>query len=917
MAEQKMRLRVVLDLVDKALAPLKRIGEGSSQTARALKAAKDQLKAMGDTQKAIGDFRQARNGLADLEAKLGAAREKARALAVVYGQVGPPTKAMHEAMSKARAEANAAGAAFNAQQQRIQQLRDKLSAAGISTRNLSEHERKLRSDIEATTAGITRQTDALRQQSEEQRRLARIRHQSARVAAMGGGMAAAGTGMVYGANRAMHAAVPVMGQTRHAATEQMRIQALGLGDDESRKAVEFAKSFKSYGTSQLDNLELMRDAITVFNDRHHAEEAMPILAKMKFANEAAFGSAQGEDNARKFMDMMKVIEMRGGANNKEDFERNANYVQQVITATGGRVGASDWMHVIQRGKLAAKGFDEKEFFYRLEPLVQEMGGDAVGTGLTAAYQNLYQGRTTKRAAQNLDSLGLIGDYSKVKHDKVGQTAQLNPGALKGSDIFRRSQFEWMEKILIPALRAKGIESEQATIDAIGSIFSNTNGGALMATMYQQRAMVQKGYELNSKAANIDELAKLSKASTGGQEIELLKRRDDLYMRMGDAALPGYVKLLEVLTGITEKISAWTAANPGLTQAILYAGAGVAILMAGLGALLIPIGLLLAKSMLLRFAFAKMAAGFAASGGAAVALAAAQWLVNTPAHIARWIAVTAQIWAWRAATAAAAAGAGLMAAAQWVLNASVMGFPLVWIIAAIAAVIAAGYMLYQNWDSVVSGGKLLWQGFTAYLGGIWSEFVAYLSSVWSLITTNASTAWQGMVTMFTDFGSNIVSGIISGITGRLGELRDTVVGVANSAAGWFREKLGIASPSKVFTQYGGWISEGAANGIQAGQAGVRAAALAMAGAALVPVGMAQAGDMGAGGAPAGLASMAAMAPLASASAAGAGMGTGNITINIHAQPGMDERAIARLVAQELERIEQRKGFTARSRLQDLD
>lgn len=40
------------------------------------------------------------------------------------------------------------------------------------------------------------------------------------------------------------------------------------------------------------------------------------------------------------------------------------------------------------------------------------------------------------------------------------------------------------------------------------------------------------------------------------------------------------------------------------------------------------------------------------------------------------------------------------------------------------------------------------------------------------------------------------------------VRDAIGGVADDVGAWFREKLGIASPSKVFMQYGGWISEGA-------------------------------------------------------------------------------------------------------------
>ena len=48
-----LRLRVVLDLVDRVLSPLKRISAGGTETARALKAAKDQLKQLNAQQAAV------------------------------------------------------------------------------------------------------------------------------------------------------------------------------------------------------------------------------------------------------------------------------------------------------------------------------------------------------------------------------------------------------------------------------------------------------------------------------------------------------------------------------------------------------------------------------------------------------------------------------------------------------------------------------------------------------------------------------------------------------------------------------------------------------------------------------------------------------------------------------------------------
>lgn len=852
----KLRLEVLMSGVDRLSGPLKRMLGGTTAAARGVKDLRDKLKALnaqqaavGNVQKQAAEYARLNNQLKIRTAMLDTLRAGGAASAAQLKREEGAVRKLREALDQQRVAAGKARIELN-----------KMGVGG----SVTAAQERLRGSIEQTNA-------ALEKQRERFSKLSAVQRQAGHMAARGAAVSAAGMGMVYGGRRATMAAGGVMGEGKHAATEIVRIQALGLGAEESAKAVQFADQFKSYGTSRLDNLELMRDAITVFNDRHHAEEAMPILASMKFANEATFGSEEGGENSRKFMDMMKVIEMRGGANNTVDFERNANMVQQVITATGGRVGASDWMDVIKRGKLAAKGFDEKEFFYRLEPLVQEMGGNTVGTGLSAAYQNLYQGRTTKRAAMNLEKFGLIGDYSKVKHDKVGQTAQLNPGALKGAEVFRRSQFEWMETVLIPALRAKGIESEQATIDAIGSIFSNTNGGALMATMYQQRAMVQKGYELNAKAANIDQLKALAKDSPVGQEVELAKRAADLKMELSNTAMPAYVKLLEMLTGLTRSVSNFAKEHPTLTKALAYTAGGAALLTAGLGALAIPVGLLMAKGAMLRFLLAKVGVQFSL---AATASRAAAPVMN----------VMARAWAW-GGSALARLGPWLLRGAQW-LGAwgsalatylpAVLRWGMVLLRVAtgpVGLLATSATLLYSRWADVVGGFRLLMDDIGNYFSGLVQVAL-------------------GLVPRFFEAGAAIVQGMANGITSQMAAVRDSISMLAGDSIDWFKEKLGIHSPSRVFMQLGGYVSEGAALGIQQGAGMVRTAAVGMAAATMVP--------------------MAAMG----AQAGGAGMAVGSsYQIVINAAPGMDAQAIARAVSAELDRRERDRASRSHSAMWD--
>ena len=64
----------------------------------------------------------------------------------------------------------------------------------------------------------------------------------------------------------------------------------------------------------------------------------------------------------------------------------------------------------------------------------------------------------------------------------------------------------------------------------------------------------------------------------------------------------------------------------------------------------------------------------------------------------------------------------------------------------------------------------------------------------------------------DVGGNIVSGIWNGISAKWDWLKDKVGGLFGDLVGGIKEKLGIHSPSKVFAEMGGFMSEGMAIGI---------------------------------------------------------------------------------------------------------
>lgn len=114
-------------------------------------------------------------------------------------------------------------------------------------------------------------------------------------------------------------------------------------------------------------------------------------------------------------------------------------------------------------------------------------------------------------------------------------------------------------------------------------------------------------------------------------------------------------------------------------------------------------------------------------------------------------ITTLVTAMRSSTLLAAAAAKIQAAAQWLVNTSIMGCPIIWIIAAIAALIAIVVLLVKNWDKVKAAGE----------------------KCWNAIKNACSKAWEGVKSAWGNvkqwFGEKI-----DGIKAKFAQVKDAIV-----------------------------------------------------------------------------------------------------------------------------------------------
>lgn len=474
--------------------------------------------------------------------------------------------------------------------------------------------------------------------------------------------------------------------------EAAKFEALGLGEKMNRDAIEFARGMKTYGTSLTENLVLFRDAQTVFRDSgtlEHAKLVTPLLAKMRFANETLYGADSAAQVEGKFMDMLRVIELRRGLNSPGEFAKQANMIQQVLATSGGRVDASQYLNLIKTGGVAAKHLSNESLYYQLEPVIQEMGGSRVGTGLMSAYSNLILGRTTKQVVKELAGLGLL-DESHVEYNKLGQVNRVTPGGLKGAELMQSSPFDYLEKVLLPAFEKKGITGEEATLRELGLIFSNRTASQLFSTMYLQRQQIRNGEEMSRKAMNIDQAEEKARNTASGADVNLHKQWANSLNALGTTVLPLAIKGVQLLTRVLEKAAGFATGFPGVTKVLLLTF-GAASLLVGLSGsiLLAAFGFRAVRSALALLQLGRIAGLFRLAGGAAM-------------------------FAGRALGGVLFGGLRLIGGAVMFLGRALMLNPVGLVLTAIAG---AAYLLWSNWDTVGPKLAAAWDSIKAGAGSL--------------------------------------------------------------------------------------------------------------------------------------------------------------------------------------------------------
>lgn len=309
----------------------------------------------------------------------------------------------------------------------------------------------------------------------------------------------------------------------------------------------------------------------------------------------------------------------------------------------------------------------------------------------------------------------------------------------------------------------------------------------------------------------------NRSNTTENKLTKLKNSlTEIAEKIGEASLPVITSFVENITPVIYSITEWVGTNPQIMEWVLTVGGGIGAVVGGL--------------LTLHSAFSFVAAGLLPfikagkflSGFLGKVLFSA--LSKLSLGLGYFIGYVIK-------------GAMMFGKAILIMSRALLANPIGLIITGIAV---AAYLIYDNWGKIGPWFAELWQTVSGAFSSAWSSITNFCSEAWANIS-NFFTSGIGNITAtilnwsplglfyqilqpvlnlfgielpgkFSEFGSNLIQGLVNGIRTAWEGAKEWVVGLGQSIKGWFTSEVEIHSPSRVFKGYGVNIVEGLAIGM---------------------------------------------------------------------------------------------------------
>lgn len=614
--DRDLRIKMTLEALDKVTAPLRDIATSSGKAGADISATRQKLNQLNAETRNISGFRQLKAEVQTTGEKMRAAETRATQLGRELAQTVNPTKKLQQEFKKAKVEADDLRGAHQKQTVALQEMRGRIEAAGMSTRNLAQHERELRAQIGQTNAELDERVQRLNRVNERDERLSAGRAAYGRVQGVA-------TGLAVGGATSVATGAAIVAPLKGMAEEAMAFEDV-MAD--VRKVVDFdtPDQFKAMGKDIMalsERLPMTAEGIAAIVAAG-GQANIPRAELMAFAEDATKMGIAFEVPADQAGDMMAKWRTAFGMGREEviALADQVNYLGNTTTAGVGPIS---------------------DILTRIGPL-GEVGGLAARSIAALGATIASMGTAPEIAATGIKNLTLA--MTKGEAATKGQQKVWASLGLSAKSVSEGMQKDADATILMVLDRLKAVPKE-AQAGLLTQLFGSESVGAIAPLLTQLDTLKENYTKVGdaTKYAGSMEAEYAERSNTTSSAVELsANAAKNLKATLGDALSPTIKSLAANLAGMAQGIRGWASENPVLARTLLLLVGGLGALLVIFGGLAIAVAGLLAPFAALSFAAATLNVALLPVIGIALAVVAAIALVAAAAYYVyqKWDGISA-------------------------------------------------------------------------------------------------------------------------------------------------------------------------------------------------------------------------------------------------------------------------------------
>ncbi|MDH0435565.1 phage tail tape measure protein [Aeromonas caviae] len=584
-----LKLQILLGAVDKLTAPLKAVTGQSRITAKDLADTKAKVRDLEKQSGQIDGYRTLGKQIGATRAQLTQAQHDAQQMAQAFAKVEQPTKAMTRAMDEAKQKVRDLSQQERAMVARYGRMKLAMGEAGINTKQLGEHQRRLKTDLASANTQLDQQRAKLGQLADQQKRLNQVKANyrqtqelRGQIAGHGAAGIAAGTAIglpVYSAIKEYSGFEDAM--------KGVAKQVAGARTDSGQLTdvyYDMAKAIKDIA-EEIPQLNGAIDIAALVEGGARmgiqGKENLLAFAKTTAKAATAFGlpTEQLADDMGKIANLYKIpirdIEQLGDA---------INFLDDNAQSKGG-----DIINVLQRMGGVADKLDYKK-----------------AAALGSTFLSLGASAEVAASASNamVRELSIATMQSKQFHAGLAELS------LNGADIERRMTKDAMGTISMVLAKIKTLKPE-AQLRVTTQLFGKEYGddAAKLANnldeLYRQLKLVNAEKSKGSMQRESD----IDKDSLSSQWLILQAGIKNVKADLGELLRGSLMDIIGVIQKTVGAVRRWVEANPELANTIVKVAAAVSVITIAFGGLSLAVAALLGPLAIMKLTLGGLGVSF--------------------------------------------------------------------------------------------------------------------------------------------------------------------------------------------------------------------------------------------------------------------------------------------------------------------